>query len=202
MKKNIKNKIKDNKKSLIWIFLALISVIFISYSYYDSNKEFHVHADFKVIINDNIINFSQDKYQSTQFRVLDENVHLHDSNGDVIHYHAKNQNLSHFLSSLDIDLNQNCIEFENISYCNNETHNLVFYLNQELVQDLSSYVVEDLDQILIFYGDKNLNSRKYFDLVSDRACIESAKCPERGEPSEGTCVTGTTCAVDLSFLED
>ena len=199
--KKVKQHIRENKKSYLWIFLGLLSILLLLVIVNSEEKEYHVHADFKVILEGYVINFSQEQYQSTGFNTLHDTVHLHDNNGDVIHYHAKGINLSIFFNSLDLELIQSCFRYKNNSYCTNETHSLEFYVNDKKVESISSYVAEDLDRILIVYDKKEVDTTTYLPLVTDAACIQSALCPERGEPSEGSCITGETCIVNLDDIK-
>lgn len=199
--KKISNHILGNVRAYTWILLGFLCLILLLFIYLSEDKEFHIHADFKVIINSESINFSEDQYQSMGFDYLHETVHLHDFNGDVIHFHAKGINLSVFFNSLNLSLSDSCFLYDTISYCNNETHILNFYINEKKVDSISSYVAEDLDRILIVYDGISVDTDKYLNLVTDKACIESALCPERGEPSEGSCVTGETCIVDINTIK-
>jgi hypothetical protein len=199
--KKIKQNILENLRSYTWILLGVLCFLLLLFIFLSEEKEFHVHADFKVILNGVSINFSEDQYQSAGFNYLHEGVHLHDGNGDVIHYHAKNINLSVFFDSLTLGLTDSCFGYSNQAYCTNSTHALSFYLNGEQVESISSYVVEDLDRILIAYERVEIDTKNYLNLVTDRACIESVLCPERGEPSEGSCITGETCVVNLDDIK-
>ena len=198
--KQIKNHIQNNKSSYFWIFLALIMGCILFFITNQEVEEYHVHADFKVSLNGETLNFSQSKYQSTGFNTLHPEVHLHDNNGNVIHHHGENINFSTFFDSLNISLSNNCFTIDENSYCTNETHELSFYINNNQVDTLANYVIDDLDQILILYDKKNINITRYLDLVTDEACIQSALCPERGAPSEGSCITGETCIVDINQI--
>ncbi|MEC8339930.1 MAG: hypothetical protein VXZ40_04845 [Nanoarchaeota archaeon] len=200
--KKVKNHIYEHKKSYFWIFLAIFMVILFFLIMNQEPEEYHVHADFKVLIHgEDITNFSNNNYQSTGFNTLHPDVHLHDNNGNVIHHHAENINFSTFFNSLNMTLTDTCFLYNSSSYCTNETHKLEFYINDQQVQSLKSYVVEDLDRVLIVYDTIQTDTSKYLELVTDEACIQSALCPERGEPSEGSCITGETCIVDISQIK-
>lgn len=191
-----------NKKysSFILLFLALLCGAILFYLNYDN--EYHVHADFLVSINGEKINFSQSIYQSTATKVLHPGVHLHDGWGDVIHYHSPGITLQKFFESLSMNLTNQCITtIDNVSYCENETHTFEVYLNNEVLLEPQEYVAEDLDQLAIVYYPSGFSIDPILENVTDKACIQSALCPERGEPSEGTCVTGETCQVDLTQFE-
>ncbi len=196
----VKKKKQNNKVKFLSLIITILIVIilFFGYNYFFSNKEYHVHADFKVYLDKNPINFSQSKYQSTSTKINHDFVHLHDDNGDVIHYHAKNISLSEFFNSLNMNFTNNCfIDDLNNSYCNNEDSKLRTFVNGIEIQNAPDYVANDLDRILIVYSNRT-DFEDLINNVTDEACIQSAKCPERGEPSEGSCITGKVCAIDLN----
>ena len=55
----------------------------------------------------------------------------------------------------------------------------------------------DLDKILISYGNEDEKQiKKQIDSVTDKACIQSEKCPERGLPTpEASCSSNEICTV-------
>lgn len=91
-----------------------------------------------------------------------ETVHLHDNNGEVAHIHKKGATLGVFMDSLGLVVDSNP------------------KINGKTVADWKSYEPQDLDRIV--FGDGP---------VTDKACIYSEKCPERGTPPpEESCVGG------------
>jgi hypothetical protein len=161
-----------------------------------AGAEFHIHADFRVFIKDEPIDFSHDKYQTIPEQVIDGVSHLHDNVGELIHIHAERVTLGYFLQSLGLSLDEDCMHWEGEDYCEDEENELLVLVNGEEVQNSGDYVVQDLDRILITYG--NLNDEMVeaqYALVGDMACIYSGLCPERGTPPTEECVggLGTTC---------
>ena len=113
-------------------------------------KSVHNHADVKVYINDQSIDFSQRKYQvTTSF------IHFEDGLGDVIHIHATGLTVVHLFKSVKGDINPNCIVLEDQSYCNEDGKKLKFYVDGKENNGFASYVIEDLDKILVSYGDES-----------------------------------------------
>lgn len=107
----------------------------------------HQHADIKVYINGQSIDFSQKRYQlAARF------IHFEEGIGDVIHTHATGLALGHLFKSLGMDFNNNCIVFERQSYCSNGGKTLKFYVNRQPNKEFGNYVVRELDKILISYG--------------------------------------------------
>ena len=169
-----------------------------------SSNEFHVHADFLVVLNGTIMNFSKDKFMSELHNEQHSHVHLHDMNGNIIHFHEENITLETFFTSLDMNFNQTCfVTHENNSYCEGETNLLQMFVNGELNKEMHNYVAEDLDRILILFGNySNSEIDSFINLVTDESCIYSMICEDR-IPEGGinsSCVTGSSCIVDLDFL--
>ena len=159
----------------------------------------HYHADFKVYLNGQPFDFAQEKYQSEGTSVKSTYIHLHEGNGDVIHLERSQTNLSYFFASLDMKFNSTCFRTDaNQSFCTNETHALSFLVNGAHNNAYGSYVFNDLDRMLISYSPINDPAvLSQMDSVTDKACIESEKCPERGSPAtEEDCTGSGTCPIE------
>lgn len=127
---------------------------------------YHIHFDLKVYLNGTAIDFTLPKYQDGKTNVLDPNIHFHDGNGKVVHVHKENIPLKELFDSFKLVIPDGTIA----------------YVNGKKIDNILSYVPQDLDQILI--GSSNLNT------VSNDACIYSLKCPARGTPPPEDCVGG------------
>lgn len=200
----MKKKLELSKKK-IFIYIFIILVGFLGLYYFSiinyQSDDFHIHADFKVYINNSFVNFSLDKYQSEKQENYSQFLHLHDNNGEVIHFHEEGYTLSDFFKTLDIVYNQSCfIDEYNNSYCNNEDYTLKTFVNGVEIKNGYLYIAKDLDQIFIGFISKDDNIKDLLEEVSDKACIDSKKCPWRGAPSEGSCSSGSTCIVDINKL--
>ncbi|MCH8520145.1 MAG: hypothetical protein LAT82_05310 [Nanoarchaeota archaeon] len=177
----------------------------ISHSHNDD--EFHIHADFLVVLNGTIMNFSREEFMSKLHDEQHSYVHLHDMKGNVIHFHKENISLEEFFTSINMVFNQSCfVTHENISYCENTTNDniLQMYVNGSLNENMEQYVANDMDQILIIYGNyTDIEIQEFINLVSDEACIYSMICEDRIPEGglESSCATGSTCLVDLDFLQ-
>lgn len=88
-------------------------------------------------------------------------IHFHDNNGEVAHIHQKGATLGVFLDSLGVKPDSGP------------------KVNGSVVEDWREYEPKDLDRIVFGEG-----------LVTDKACIYSEKCPERGKPPDEDCVGG------------
>lgn len=159
------------------------------------SEEVHVHSDFMMVINDQRLDFTDDKYQSRIDQILLEDFHLHDNNDEVIHRHADNLTLVMFLDSLGYTLTNQCLTTDtNEEYCSNDAEVVQLFVNGQEVADIEGYIPQERDQILVYYGDPNSELLEtYFNEVTDDACIYSGTCPERGTPPPESC--GLTCEI-------
>ncbi len=133
-------------------------------------KSTHQHADVKVYINGKSIDFSQRKYQlTTSF------IHFEEGIGDVIHIHATGLTVGHLFKSLGMDFNNNCMIFEDGSYCNDGNKKLKFYVNGQPNNEFDNHVISDLDKILVSYGSESgLDLQKQLSSVTNLAAKYSA----------------------------
>lgn len=157
-------------------------------------SEFHIHADFHIIVNDTLVDLSTDEFQTTSAQSLHPDTHLHNNNGDVKHIHDEGVTFAIFLESLGIDLSDKCITLDN-TYCSDEVNEVLLFVNDELhTSPISQYVPADEDRLLLYYGAKsNPKLNTYLDNVPDEACIYSGTCPERGTAPGEEC--GLTCEI-------
>lgn len=110
----------------------------------------HIHADVKVYINGQAIDFSQRKYQ-----LASSYIHFEEGIGNVIHVHATGMTIGHLFKSLRGDINNNCITLEGQSYCNDSNKKLRFYVNGQLNNEFDNHIIKDLDKYLVSYGNEN-----------------------------------------------
>lgn len=187
MKKNI------NHFRIVILSLVLL-VVFLSVTYflfYETEEEFHIHLDFKVYVDDEFYNFSDDRFMSVQGDYLHQFVHLHDNDGEVIHFHAREYNLVDFLDALNVSYNNTCFDGQ----CFDSSFKL--YVNSDLTS-IETYIPKDLDRVLIVYSNLDYDVNNLFNSVTDRACIQSGKCPERGDPFDESSCGPDSCIISLS----
>lgn len=113
-------------------------------------KSTHIHADIKLYIDTQSIDFSQKKYQ-----LASSYIHFEDGVGDVTHVHATGLTMGHFFKSLNGDINQDCLTFEGKNHCNENNKRLKFYVNGEPNDEFGYYILKDLDKVLVSYGTEN-----------------------------------------------
>lgn len=151
----------------------------------------HEHADIKIYLAGKKLDLSQAKYQSTEDKELDPDIHLHDGNGDVVHKHRQGVTLGDLFTSLKIQFNKDCLELDTgVKYCTDETNSLKFMVNGKANDQFDKYIFTDLDKILISFGPKTDSLEAQLRSLTDDACMYSEKCPERGKPPTENCVGG------------
>lgn len=163
--------------------------------YANSADEVHVHSDFILYLNGTEYDLTDEKYMSSAEAINHEHIHLHDGKDEVIHRHAHDITLADFFDSLGFTLTDTCITTDTgEEFCSNTEQQLLLFINSTPTTTIGSYVNQEADQLLIYYGDPNnpiipelLNS------ISDKACIYSGTCPERGTPPPEAC--GLTCEI-------
>ena len=180
-------KIRNKNMFVFGLFCLAVAAAILAYP---RPHEIHEHADFVVYIGDEHYNFSQERYMTDSSKTLSAYAHLHDGNGNVIHKHADGITLGYFFASLGMKLNSTCFD---AGHCNDGTNDLRMFVNGQPSSEYERYEFRDLDRILISYG--NYSQERIGEMiasVTDEACIQSLKCPERGAPAEESC-TGGIC---------
>lgn len=163
------------------------------FTYYDD--EVHVHADFLIYVNDQKVELTSEKYQSSTKQILHKNVHLHDGDDSVVHRHAEGITFAEFLSSVGFTLTNECLTKDTGEiFCADTEKVLALYVNKEPVSDIASYIPQEEDQVLLYYGTKdNQKLSEYLGAITDESCIFSGTCPERGIAPAESC--GLTCEI-------
>ena len=138
------------------------------------HEEFHAHFDFKLFVDGQPVDLSQERFQAVEGHELSEDVHLHDHDGNVVHLHNEGVTVDQFLDSLGLS---------------QEGKKVRTFVNGEETPRGLAYQFKDLDRVLVSVGastDEEIVQQ--LASVTDRACIYSEKCPERGKPPTETCV--------------
>ena len=157
------------------------------------DSEYHVHADFHIYIQDELLDLSSDEFMTTSQKKHSEEVHLHDNNGEVEHIHAEDVTFASFLNSITINLSEDCLTTtDGNEYCANESNVLRLFVNGNTVDKKTEYIPVDDDRILLYYGNPdNPKLQEYLDNVPNDSCYYSGTCPERGTAPPESC--GLTC---------
>ena len=117
----------------------------------------HVHAAIAIFVDGEQIHFGL-----PQFQFSSEYIHFENHNPYIIHRHATGVPLEMLFTSLGLKITPECIvlnydessDAKNSSFCTDENSPLVFYVNGEkYATDISQYVIEHDDRIMIHFGD-------------------------------------------------
>ena len=112
----------------------------------------HIHADFKVYINEKLIDFaSQNYYMKSSFMHVDNNQNKQDASG-VLHMHATGVPLWIFFKSVGIN-----------------TTNLNLYVNGKLNPEGINYVFNDEDKLLLTDAIDEATINKQFESITNYA---------------------------------
>ncbi len=126
----------------------------------------HEHLTMLVFVDGARINFAQDKYM-----LKNEYAHFEGSDGTVIHKHSTGVTLPYFLSTLGIELTQNCITLDtSIQYCNSVSDKkaLRVIVNGKEIENINTYELRHKDKVLINYGsDNDTDLQLKFNAISD-----------------------------------
>ena len=111
----------------------------------------HIHASLLVKIFGDKFEFSTPNYQ-----VKTSWIHFENSDGDTIHRHSTGVELEFLFNSMNIPVSDQCFGFpDGRQFCTNEDYTLQFYINQQKVDDIRKYIVQEDDRILITYGNES-----------------------------------------------
>ncbi len=138
-------------------------------------EDYHAHADLLVVLDGQTFDFNKAEFMSTPYKPLNEFTHLHDFNPNVIHFHAEGINLGEFFQSIGMGIDSSCFDTGDAQFCSGNGKTLFFYVNGKPNTEPGNYVPNDLDKILVFYGE-NPPSQQVIDSVTSQACIYSEKC--------------------------
>ena len=111
----------------------------------------HVHAIMSVKLHNDVFDFAGPAYQ-----IKSSWIHFEAQDGATIHRHSTGVTLGFLFESIAIGLDDECYAFKGTGgervFCTNDDYSLKFYVNHQLVPNLTDYVFEDRDKILISYG--------------------------------------------------
>ncbi len=136
----------------------------------------HAHAAIAVFVDGEQLNFGM-----PQFQLSSKYIHFENHNPYLIHKHATGVPLEMLFASFGMKVTPDCIILnydESVGiktgrFCTGQEQSLVFYVNgKEYYSDISQYVLEHNDRILVSFGDAEsiskhlsyLESLKIFDI--------------------------------------
>ena len=142
----------------------------------------HTHAAIVIFVNGEALNFGL-----PQFQLLSNYIHFENNNPYLLHKHATGAPLEMLFASLGIKVTQDCMvlnfykyaELKNGRFCSEQGGSLTFYVNGEQYNsDLSQYVFEHNDRILISFGNTDSISEEVAFLESLRIFDIPKKTPQ------------------------
>jgi hypothetical protein len=111
----------------------------------------HIHASMLVSIFGDKFDFTSPNYQ-----VKTSWIHFENQDGDTVHRHSTGVELEFMFNSMNVVIDDKCFIFpDGRQFCTNDDYTLKFYVNQQKVEDIRNYVVQEDDRILISYGDED-----------------------------------------------
>lgn len=131
----------------------------------------HVHADFKVYLDNRVVDFSQPRYQ-----VRAQHVHIEGGDGDVIHIHATGVKTGYFFSTLGMKFNSTCFVTER-AYCSNDNKTLKFFVNGVPAGEWEDYILQSMDKILISYGNETNLESQFNSIASKAEALDTGRAP-------------------------
>ncbi len=161
----------------------------------------HTHADFAVWIDGKELDFSAQKYMTTEedetklpAGSLRLSLHLHDGDGHVAHRHKPGLGFGDFLTSIGFTLTSTCFTTDDgIKTCNTDDKKWQLFVNGKEIMPLdTNYVFVDGDHILLTYGADAAELQHEESLMTDDACKYSKTCPGRGPPPTESCIADPT----------
>ncbi len=134
----------------------------------------HAHAAIMVFVDNESLNFGQ-----SQFQLSSKYIHFENNNPYILHKHATGVPMEMLFASLGMKVSKDCMVLNYYSesntgkFCSTQEKSLSFYVNgKKYNSNLSQYVFDHNDRILISYGDSEsipiqlelLNSIEIFDV--------------------------------------
>jgi len=132
----------------------------------------HAHAAIAVFVDGEQLNFGM-----SQFQISSKYIHFENHNPYLIHKHATGVPLEMLFASIGMKVTPDCLvlnydesdEIKTGRFCAGQDQPLVFYVNGEEYSDISQYVLEHNDRILVSFGgaesiSKNLSYLESLDI--------------------------------------
>jgi len=115
----------------------------------------HVHASFLAKLHGDVFAFTGPAYQ-----IKSSWQHFEAGDGTTIHRHATGVMLGFLFETIGIGLDDECFAYKASAggerrFCTDENFSLKFYVNHQPVPNLTDYVFEDGDRILLSYGGED-----------------------------------------------
>ena len=181
--------------------IVLIVVFMARFLFQESAKNpdpNHAHADFAVWIGGKQMDFTAEKYMTTEATggkapTGNPYLHLHDGNGHVIHRHKPGLGLGDFFWSLGIDSTHDCWTKPRRLCLTSDGPLLRLFVNgKEIVPYQDNYIFADGDHVLITEATDPAEISHELALMTDDACKYSKTCPWKGPAPTESCIADPT----------
>jgi len=142
----------------------------------------HAHAAIAVFVDGEQLNFGKQ-----QFQLSSKYIHFENHNPYLIHKHATGVPLEMLFASFGMKVTLDCIilnydvseDIKTGRFCTGQNQSLVFYVNGEKhYSDISQYVLEHNDRILVSFGDAESISKHLSYLESLKILDIPKKTPQ------------------------
>jgi len=142
----------------------------------------HAHAAIAVFVDGEQLNFGM-----PQFQLSSKYIHFENHNPYQIHKHATGVPLEMLFASIGMKVTPDClvlnydesVDIKTGRFCAGQDQPLVFYVNgKEYYSDISQYVLEHNDRILVSFGDAESISKHLSYLESLRILDIPKKTPQ------------------------
>lgn len=113
-------------------------------------NEVHQHAGILFMIHGEKFDLNNLRYQQASYWINFQSPY-----DDIIHIHGDRVTIGYLFETLNFKLDEQCITIpDGTSYCTDEKYSLKYFVNDNMMSDISDYDVSDGDRILISYGDE------------------------------------------------
>jgi len=141
----------------------------------------HSHAAIAVFVEGEQLNFGM-----PQFQISSKYIHFENHNPYLIHKHATGVPLEMLFASFGMKVTPDCImlnydasmDIKTGRFCAGQGQPLVFYVNGKEYSDISQYVLEHNDRILVSFGDAESISKHLSYLESLKILDVPKKTPQ------------------------
>ncbi len=146
-----------------WLLIGLVRLAFLP-----QPVSTHYHANFLMILDNQPVNFSQDKYMeevtscaASGTLTPRQRAHQHNQNGGSVHIHTDGVSWGQFFQSLSFNLGSNyLVDDTGTLYTANQGKTVRYLLNGQEVQGIANTLIASEDRLLIAYGTYSADQLK------------------------------------------
>ena len=115
------------------------------------SEQINERATLLIKIFDDTFGFSQ-----PEFYLQDPQINIEPAESNVLHRNSDDAPIGFFFDSVGMKLTSECLVLpDDRQFCSNEEYSLGFYVNGNKQDDISQYLINEDDKILISYGPDN-----------------------------------------------